>query len=60
MLQASVGCNVLGGLSQLPAAQRAQQVSREDHALPAPLGQTLFGQEIGALLHRLLGFAAKA
>jgi len=30
------------------------EVARQDHALPAPLGQRLFGQEVGALLHRLL------
>lgn len=34
--------------------------SGEDHALPAPLGQSLFGQEVRALLYRLLGLTAKA
>src|SRR3546814_6677215 len=34
--------------------------SSDLHALPAPLGQPLFGQEVGALLHRLFGLAAKA
>ncbi|CAM3887334.1 hypothetical protein EV679_2423 [Kerstersia gyiorum] len=60
MLQAGVGGNVLGGLRQFPIAQRAQQVAGQDHALPASLGQPLFGQEVGALQHRLLGVATKA
>ena len=48
------------GLRQFPIAQRAQQVPGEDHALPAPLGQSLFGEEVGALLHRLLCLWTKA
>jgi hypothetical protein len=50
----------LPACASAPVAQRAQQVARKDHALPAPLGQPLFGQEVGALLHRLLGLAANA
>ena len=50
MLQAGFCCYVLGGLRQLPIAQRAQQVASEDHALPATLRQPLFFEEIGALL----------
>ena len=38
MLQAGFGRNVLGGLRQFPIAQGAQQVARQDQALPAPLG----------------------
>jgi hypothetical protein len=60
MLQAGIGGNVFRGLRQLPIAQRAQQVARQDHALPAPLGQPLFFEEVGALLQGLLGIAAKA
>ncbi len=50
MLQARISGNVLRGLRHFPIAQRAQQIARQDHALAAPLGQSLFGQEIGALL----------
>ena len=38
MLQAGVGGNVLGSLCHLTVAQRAQQIARQDHTLPAPLG----------------------
>jgi hypothetical protein len=51
---------MLGGLRQLPIAQRFQQIPGENHALPAPLGQPLFFEEVGALLQGLLGIAAKA
>lgn len=60
MLQAGFGGNVLRGLRQFPIAQRSQQVTGEDHALPAPLRQPLFFEEVGALLHGLLRIAAKA
>ncbi|MPM45805.1 hypothetical protein SDC9_92497 [bioreactor metagenome] len=60
MLQAGFSGNALRGLCQFPVAQCAQQVARPDHALPAPLGQPLFGQEVGALLHGLFGLATKA
>ena len=60
MLQASFGGNVFGGMRQLPVAQRRQQVPGEDHALAAPLGQPLFFEEVGALLHGLLGIATEA
>ena len=49
MLQPGFVGNVLRGLCQLSTAQRCQQVAREDDALPAMLGQPLFGQKIGAL-----------
>ena len=60
MLQAGFCRNVFRSLRHLPAAQRSQQVARQDHPLPAPLGQPLFGQEVGTLLHCLFGLAAKA
>src|SRR3546814_1707758 len=60
MLQAGIGGYVLRGLRQFPIAQRAQQVARQNHALTTPLGQPLFGEKVGALLHRLLGLATKA
>ncbi|KMQ58201.1 hypothetical protein ACS96_03830 [Pseudomonas aeruginosa] len=58
--QAGFGGNVLCGLRQFSIAQRSQQIARQDHALPAPLSQPLFGQEVGALLQSVLGIAAKA
>ena len=39
MLQSAIGGNVLGGLRQLPIAQRFQQIPGENQPLPAPLGQ---------------------
>src|SRR3546814_13105163 len=60
MLQAGIGGYVLRGLRQFPIAQRAQQVARQNHALTTPLGHPLFGEKVGALLHRLLGLATKA
>lgn len=60
VLQASFGGQVLRGMRYIPAAQHCQQIARQDDALAAPLGQPLFGQEVGALLHCLLGLAAKA
>ena len=60
MLQAGFGGNVFGGLRQFPITQRAQQVARQNHAQPAPLGQPLLGEEVGTLLHRLFGLAAEA
>lgn len=59
MFQASFGGNALCRLRQFPIAQRPQQVAREDHTLPATLGQPLVGQEIGALLQSLFGVSAK-
>jgi hypothetical protein len=43
------GGDVHRSLHQLAPAQRRQQVSGEDDALPSVLGQTLFDQEVGAL-----------
>ncbi len=60
MLQPTIGGNVLGGLRQLPIAQRFQQIPGENHPLPTPLGQPLFFEEVGALLQGLLGIATKA
>ncbi len=60
MLKARFGGNVLGGLCELPVAPYAQQVARQDHTLPAPLGQPLFDQAVSVLLRRLLDVAAKA
>src|SRR5256885_11531157 len=45
--------SVLRGMRYIPAAQHCQQIARQDDALAAPLGQPLFGQEVGALLHCL-------
>lgn len=41
MLQVCFCRYVLGNLCQFPIAQRAQQVARQNHALPTPLAQTL-------------------
>ena len=60
MLQSAIGGNVLGGLRQLPIAQRFQQIPGENQPLPAPLGQPLFFEEVGALLQGLPSIAAKA
>jgi len=43
VLQASFGGQVFRGMRYIPAAQRCQQVARQDHPLPPPLGQPLFG-----------------
>ena len=59
MLQSAIGGNVLGGLRQLPIAQRFQQIPGENQPLPAPLGQPLFFEEVGALLQGLPSIAAK-
>jgi hypothetical protein len=37
-------------MRQLAVAQRRRKIARQDDALPAPLGQTLVGQEVGAFL----------
>jgi len=50
MLQAGFGRNLPRSLRQLAPAQRRQQVACEDDALSAPLSQSLFGQETGALV----------
>ena len=60
MLQAGFGCNVLGSLHQFPVAQRPQQITSQDHLLPAPLGQPLFFEEVGALLQGFLDLGTKA
>lgn len=58
--QAGFDGNVLRRLRQFPIAQRPGQIPSEDHALAAPLGHSLFFEEVGALLHGLLGISTKA
>ncbi len=41
--------HVLNGLCEFVTAQRREQIARKDDTLPAMLGQTLLGQEVGAL-----------
>ncbi len=60
MFQTGFGGDDLGGLRQLLIAQRAQEIADEDDVLSASLRHSLFFEEVGALLHGLLGITAKA
>lgn len=60
MLQSGFGGNVLGGLRQFPIAQRAQQVARENYALPASMDQPLFFEEVSSFLQLFPHLSTKA
>jgi len=60
VFQSGFGGDVFGGLRQFFVTQCRQKIAGEDDALAALVGQALFDQKIGALLHGVFDFAAES